>query len=65
MGKNCTVLNVGKCYGKCAFYKSVDEHDKSFAAAHARIAKLPFPQQRYIAEQYYNGSYPWYPKVKV
>jgi hypothetical protein len=58
-GKECTALTGGKCYGKCSFYKSGEEHEKSYAAAFRRIAGLPFHQQRYIAEHYYDGFYPW------
>jgi hypothetical protein len=57
-GDECVLLNDRRCYG-CAFYKTVEELGKSQAAAFARIAKLPFEDQHYIAQKYYGGNLPW------
>ncbi len=58
--RECVALTLGKCYGKCAFYKTVEAHEQEMAEAFARIAALPFEQQDYIASQYYGGTHPWH-----
>ncbi len=58
----CVALTSKRCLGKCAFYKTVEQHKAELETAFARIAALPFPLQRYIADQHYSGRYPWIPR---
>ncbi len=57
--RECLALNLGFCFGKCSFYKTAEELERSKLAAFARIARLPYAQQCYIAGQYYGGKFPW------
>ncbi len=57
--RECQILTDGFCTGRCGFYKTVEQHEKSSAASFARIAKLPYWEQRNISEHYYGGFYPW------
>jgi hypothetical protein len=52
-------MRGGLCRGTCGFYKTAAAAKTERAAAFARIAALPFPEQRYIAERHYGGFYPW------
>ncbi len=67
IGGECIVVCGRRCRGsnKCAFYKTVEEHKQSSAAAFARIARLPFADQRFISENYYGGFFPWVSGVKA
>lgn len=59
-GSQCRVLTVGKCKGDgCAFYKTILEQNESNKLVKARISLLDKAFQRYIAEKYYKGRYPW------
>ena len=58
-GRVCIILNPGRCYGKCAFYKTEEEFEQGHIDALRRIACLPEDIQNTISDNYYLGTYPW------
>jgi hypothetical protein len=71
--KRCFALRSGKCLAltgglnciRCGFYKTAAELEIGQAEAHRRIAKLPWYEQKSIADKYYGGTFPWDKAVAV
>ncbi len=59
-GNQCRILTVGKCTGdNCSFFRTSQEQKERIKKANARIASLDKTAQKYIADIYYKGRYPW------
>ncbi len=58
-GRVCIILTLGKCYGRCGFYKTEEEYEQGHLAALRRIAGLPEYIQNIISDNYYLGMSPW------
>ena len=61
---NCGVLVATECVG-CKFYCSKAEMNRRREAANRRLGSLDRTTQRYIAEKYCEGKYPWLEGVSV
>lgn len=58
--KRCKILKEIPCSNyNCPFYKTVEEHKEGIKKANARIASLDKAAQKYIADTYFKGKYPW------
>ncbi len=57
----CQILKVDKCtgYSTCPFYKTEEDRKSSIKKAFRRLASLDELKQNIIADQYYNGKFPW------
>ncbi len=54
----CIATRRRKCHN-CAFYKTVEQHDRSRDSAFARIARMAYAEQRIISIAYYKSARPW------
>ena len=57
----CAALSQEHCdgYESCPFYKPTWVQEEEVIKAEERLSKLPFDQQQWIANKYYNGEMPW------
>lgn len=59
-GNGCNKLTVNKCIGEsCSFAQTKEEADTVRQKSFTRLASLGKEHQRYIADKYYGGKYPW------
>lgn len=59
-GNQCRILTVARCIGEnCSFFKTTEEQKEGQKKANIRIASLDKAVQKYIADTYYKGRYPW------
>lgn len=58
--KRCKILKEILCSNdNCPFYKTVEGHKEGIIRANAGIAALDKAVQKYIADTYFKGKYPW------
>lgn len=59
-GNQCRILTVSRCIGEnCSFFKTSEDQKEEIKKANVRIASLDKATQKYIADTYYKGRYPW------
>ncbi|MBO7712392.1 MAG: hypothetical protein J6S85_02790 [Methanobrevibacter sp.] len=57
-GVKCLRKKRCKCEN-CTFYQSRSDYEKVLEKCRKRLASLPYEEQQYIANEYYEGRFVW------